>query len=111
VIRMKKLLTVFSFVTIAAMILACGVYAKGMECKQDSRGIAVPTCTMAACGNCENGKICKMAAQPSGAHINDTPSIKEMQSKPCPKMCYKTDSLGSKVASQTDNSGKNYLGR
>jgi len=51
-------------------------------------------------------------AKVSSAHINDTPSIKEMQSKPCPKVCYATiDPLGNKTATQTDNSGKNYLGR
>ncbi len=109
---MKKLLIILSILTVAMAMVAGTVFAKGMECKMDARGISVPTSTMADCCNSSSGKTCKMAAKASSAHVNDTPSIKEMQSKPCPKVCYTTiDPLGNKTATQTDNSGKNYLGR
>ena len=108
---MKKLAVLISIIVVAGLIAASGVFAKGMGCACDARGVCVPTCTMAKSGNCDSAKACKMPASVSGANINDTPSIKEMQSKACPAMCYKTDSLGNRVASRTDNSGKNYLGR
>jgi len=38
--------------------------------------------------------------------IDNTASIKEMQSKPAPAPSYKLDALGNKVPNQTDNSGK-----
>ena len=38
--------------------------------------------------------------------IDETASIKEMQSKPAPALSYKFDVLGNKIPTQTDNCGK-----
>lgn len=48
---------------------------------------------------------------PIGDTIDKTASIKEMQSKPYGGMSYTRDVLGNKVATRTDNSGQNCLGR
>lgn len=50
-------------------------------------------------------------SNPIGDIIDQTPSIKAMQSKSARGLGYTTDTLGNKVSTQTDNSGQNQLGR
>jgi len=45
-------------------------------------------------------------SNPIGDTIDQTPSIKEMQSKPAKALSYVYDTLGNKVPTYTDNSGK-----
>jgi len=52
-----------------------------------------------------------VCSNPVGDTIDQTPSIKAMQSQSARGMEYRTDTLGNKVPTQTDNSGQNQLGR
>jgi hypothetical protein len=85
---MKK---VAVFAVIAFMVFATAAFAGG-----------------AGCGGTEKKSCC---SNPIGDTIDQTPSIKAMQSKPACGRSWKTDVLGNKVADQTDNSGQNCLGR
>lgn len=57
-----------------------------------------------------SGCASTLSSNPIKETIEKTDSINEMRSKPAPKMVYVKDALGNSVPSQTDNSGKNYLG-
>ena len=57
------------------------------------------------------GESKSVCSNPIGDTIDQTPSIKAMQSKPAEGRGYVRDVLGNKVADQTDNSGQNFLGR
>ncbi len=57
------------------------------------------------------GEKKSVCSNPIGDTIDQTPSIKAMQSQPACKLGYTRDILGNKVSTQTDNSGQNQLGR
>lgn len=61
-------------------------------------------CGKAATGSATMKSTC--SSNPIGDTIDNTPSIKEMQSKPSRGLSYTTDVLGNKIPTQTDNSGK-----
>ena len=69
--------------------------------------IAIMAFTTAAFAG-EKKSVC---SNPIGDIIEQTPSIKAMQSQSARKRGYTTDTLGNKVSTQTDNSGQNRLGR
>ena len=57
------------------------------------------------------GEKKSVCSNPIGDTIDQTPSIKAMQSQSARDLGYTTDTLGNKVSTQTDNSGQNQLGR
>jgi len=87
---MKKV-AVFAVIALMALALTATVYAN--------------------CGSCGGAEKKSACSNPIGDIIDKTPSIKEMQSKSARGLEYKTDVLGNKVSTQTDNSGQNQLGR
>jgi hypothetical protein len=105
VFGMKKIFMV-SLVLIAFVFICSAAFAAdkapikkgGMPCQMDATGCMVPCQTMTTCS-----QVCVKTCA-SGKNINDTPSIKSMQSQPCPKRSKKTDVLGCFVPTQTDNS-------
>ena len=62
-------------------------------------------------GKCAAGEKKSVCCNPLGDTLNKTPSIKAMQCQKARPLGYTRDVLGNKVATQTDNSGHNYLGR
>ena len=100
---MKKY--IFAIALIASVLFVSSLFAAAVDRKLDVRGMSVPTNTVL-----EWGKWSKIAT-PSDKNINDTPSIKEMQSKKAPDLALKADILGNRVPTQTDNSGKIKLGQ
>jgi hypothetical protein len=93
---MKKLAIFLAVMMIASAALACGV------CGDSTRtgcGKTAEECTKSICSN------------PIKETIDQTPSVKAMQSQSARPLGYTRDVLGNKVATQTDNSGQNYLGR
>ena len=87
---MKKV-AIFAVIALMALALTADVYAN--------------------CGKCAAGEKKSVCSNPIGDTIDQTPSIKAMQSQSARGLEYKTDTLGNKVSTQTDNSGQNQLGR
>lgn len=73
--------------------------------------LALTSTVYANCGSCGGGEKKSVCSNPIGDTIDRTPSIKAMQSQPARGLEHKTDTLGNKVSTQTDNSGQNQLGR
>ena len=87
---MRKI-AIFVVIVLMALTLTAAVYAD--------------------CGKCAAGEKKSVCSNPISDIINKTPSIKAMQGKPAGPLTYTRDILGNKVASRTDNSGHNYLGK
>ncbi len=87
---MKKV-AVFAVIALTALALTATVYAN--------------------CGTCGGGEKKSVCSNPIGDTIDQTPSIKAMQSQPYGGMSHSRDVLGNKVSTRTDNSGQNCLGR
>ena len=92
---MKKSYILLAVVVLMITLGALSAFAKGLECKGDVLGKAVPKATVT------NWDKPNVGATPGNQWYTDVPSIKEMQSKPAPANSCKMDLLLRDVPTQT----------
>ena len=88
-----------SYVLLAVVVLmialATSAFAKGLECKRDVLGNAIPKTTVT------NWDKANVGATPGNQWYTDVPSIKEMQSKPALANSCKMNFMMKDVPTQT----------
>lgn len=90
---------------IAIAFISTSVLAADIPCQRDVRGEKIPRATVK-----EFGKLANINVTSTKNILRDTPSINEMSTKKAVNRGYITDPLGNKIPTETDNSGKNFVG-